>query len=57
MVYTVPVLVIPVGMYHIGTYTGIEMPALRIGLNTGRNGHTGRFWVLLPSIFFFFLVL
>ena len=38
VVDTVPV---HVGMYCTGTYTGIEMPTFRTGLNTNRIGHTG----------------
>ena len=39
VVDTVPIPTVLAGMYGTGTYTGIEMPAFRTDLNTGRTDH------------------
>ena len=49
VVNTVPIPIVPAGMYHIDTYTGIKIPIFRTGLNTGRIGHTGQFQAILAS--------
>ena len=56
---TVPVLA---GMYHTGTYIGIETLTFRTSLNTGRTGHVpanfGQYWsVKKKNFFFYFIVL
>ena len=63
IVDTVPV---PAGMYRTDTYTGIETPTFRTGLNTSRIGHISailanleQYWPVQKKkkFFFFFLVL
>ena len=62
VVDTISVLVVPVGMYRIDTYTDIETLTFRTGLCTRRTGmywlilgNTGRYRAYQPvQIFFFF---
>ena len=50
---TVPVLA---GMYHTGTYAGIETLTFRTSLNTSRTGHVpanfGQYWSVQKKNFF-----
>ena len=39
----VDTVLVPAGMYRIGTYTSIKTPTFRTSLNTDRIGHTGQF--------------
>ena len=41
VVDTVPVPVVPAGMYDTGTYTGIETSTFLTSLNSDCTGHTG----------------